>query len=186
MAKDGVNIRPATPQDLSALTTLVVTSYRQFPLFNYLYSPLSVNRNNATDTLWFWRRRILLEMLDPNSRVIVAEADQSTLTGVSLDHHEDIENHKDAVEVEDPRFKESQEMLEWTRRKLGRDPQMTSNGRVIVGFAIWFVRSPEGGGGPDKPAVRKSWCTVLRGEKKASESGIRIQVPPLIVIIPSL
>jgi hypothetical protein len=165
MAKDGAHIRPATPQDLSALTTLVVSSYRQFPLFNYLYSPLNVDRENATDTLWFWRRRILLEMLDTNSRVVVAEVDQSTLTRASLDQ-EDIGSHND-TEVEDSDFKASREMLEWTRQKLGGDPQITSSGRVIVGFAIWFVRSPEGGGGASQPAVRRSWRTMFRGEKIA-------------------
>ncbi|CAF3444562.1 unnamed protein product [Fusarium graminearum] len=68
-----VRIRRAEEADLDALTTLILTSFRQFQLFAYLYSSLQSSPASASDTLWYWRRRLHLEMLDPYTDVLVAD-----------------------------------------------------------------------------------------------------------------
>jgi hypothetical protein len=74
------NVRQAREDDLSAILALLLTSFRQFPLFDFLYSPLNKDFSFAQDTLFFWRRRLLLDLLDPEAAVIVAEAPVDILT----------------------------------------------------------------------------------------------------------
>ena len=57
LAAAKVRVRPATAADLPAVETLLLTSYRQFPLFSYLYAPLYRNLDWARDTRFFWRRQ---------------------------------------------------------------------------------------------------------------------------------
>lgn len=72
-------VRSATEADILAMLTLLLTSFCQFSLFSFLYSPLNTNKDAAFDTIWVWRRRLLLGLLDPNTTIFVAEVDDSTL-----------------------------------------------------------------------------------------------------------
>jgi hypothetical protein len=66
-------VRPATESDLPALLSLLLTSFRQFPLFSFLYAPLDADLSAARDTVFFWRRRLLRGLLDPRVSIVVAE-----------------------------------------------------------------------------------------------------------------
>jgi len=78
-----VSIRLARESDLTAILALLLTSFRQFPLFDFLYSPLDEDFDVAHDTVFFWRRRLLLDFLDPEASVIVAEAPLDSLVSAS-------------------------------------------------------------------------------------------------------
>jgi len=144
-----LKIRPATRKDLFAISVLVLTSFRQLPLFSSLYSPLNVNRDYGADTLWFWRRRIQLEMLNPDARVTVAEVGKNVKAM----------SREDSSEVDEV-VKESWEMFEWVTKRYGVvEPQEVPGGKVIVGFAIWWIRRP----GIDTEGIaRKSWGAMIQ------------------------
>jgi len=149
MSSVDLKIRPAIQEDLFAISVLVLTSFRQFPLFSYLYSPLNVNRDYAKDTLWFWRRRVQLEMLNPDARVMVAEVDKNV----------EATGREDPSEVDEV-VKESWEMFEWVRKRYGVEPQEVRGGKVIVGFAIWWTRRPAES--EPEGTIRKSWGTMIQ------------------------
>ncbi|KAK3387332.1 hypothetical protein B0H63DRAFT_521390 [Podospora didyma] len=138
-----INIRKAEKADLEALSTLVLTSFSQFSLFAYLYSPLQRDINVASETLWYWRRRLRLGMLDPASHVIVAEA--------TIDSEEDIPT----ADEDGDEGGQSRRLLDWAMQKTReRDPQFQlqtvdigdrQTKTYIVGFAIWNVRDPPDG-----------------------------------------
>jgi hypothetical protein len=150
MLSVGLKIRPATHKDLLAISVLVLTSFRQFPLFSFLYSPLNVNRDYATDTLWFWSRRVQLEMLNPDARVTVAEVDKNV----------EATSREDSSEV-DEIVTESWEMFEWVTKRYGVEPQEIHGGKVIVGFAIWRTKQPEH---ETERTVRKNWGAIIQGK----------------------
>ncbi|CAG1962317.1 unnamed protein product [Fusarium graminearum] len=133
-----VRIRRAEEADLDALTTLILTSFRQFQLFAYLYSPLQSSPASASDTLWYWRRRLHLEMLDPYTDVLVADIgveDKSPDAGDDMGAkylHEWVATRMDR---KDPQIQKVDKL-----RISGRDASMGD--RLVVGFAIWNVRKP--------------------------------------------
>jgi hypothetical protein len=65
MASSEASIPLATEADLPSKLSLFLTSFRRFSLFPVLYSPLSTKKDAAFDTIWVWRRRLLLDFLDP-------------------------------------------------------------------------------------------------------------------------
>jgi hypothetical protein len=151
-----ISIRLATEDDIGAILALLLTSFRQFPLFDFLYSPLNRDLNFASDTVFFWRRRLLLGLLDPEVSIIVSEAPASSLTTSA--------NAITDEEQNDPIFKQSVRAFEWTERNglLNVSPSSTEN--AIVGFAIWRFRAGEKekpDNWPKKP--KASWYNRCRG-----------------------
>jgi hypothetical protein len=128
------SIRLTTEADIPALLSLLLTSFRQFELFSFLYSPLYTNKEAAHDTIWVWRRRLLIGLLDPATNIIVAEIDE----GISptLVKREQVEG--------DGLQEESWRMLEWvtSRGRLSQSSKVIPR-KVIVGFAIWRDREGE-------------------------------------------
>jgi hypothetical protein len=158
-----VTIRPATESDLPALLSLLLTSFRQFPLFAFLYAPLDTDLSTAKDTIFFWRRRLLLELLDPGASIVVAElADAEGVVGRERGR-EGEEGERQMTDVE----RESWRMLDWigAQGELSQESWATP-GCAVVGFAIWNVRVGHAAGAGERerlagPAV--DFRTVLRG-----------------------
>lgn len=150
-----VSIRPAHESDLTAILALLLTSFRQFPLFDFLYSPLNKNFDVARDTVFFWRRRLMLDLLDPEASVIVAEAPLDSLVSV-LGGEPDDQN--------DPIYQKSVAALDWTERN-GLPARSTLNqDNCIVGFAIWRFRKGENSDSqPMKARHSPSCCNSLKG-----------------------
>ena len=148
-------VRQAEEPDIPAILSLVLTSYRQFPLFNYLYSPLEYDKDAAHDTVFFWHRRVLLDLLNPTVMILVAEV-PTTLSPTNASPGDGA----DPVELE------SWRMLEWVLRN--RKLSQASNkmpGSVVAGFAIWKDRLGGRAGPSEKAAVQKTnWINSLRGE----------------------
>lgn len=147
-------IRPATEADLPAILSLLLTSFRQFSLFSFLYSPLDTNKDAAFDTIWVWRRRLLLGLLDPSVAIIVAEIDEEvspTLSRTSREGEEIVE--------------ESWKMLEWveTRGALSQS-STTERGKMVIGFAIWRVRVGEKIEKKDSAEGKRGWAASLRSK----------------------
>ena len=133
MAIKNISIRLATREDIPDVVTLVLTSYRRFPLFDFLYQPLHNDINNANDTLYFWDRRMRKTLLDPSSRLIVAEIDSSA-------------SPQESSSDERSADKESWRMVDWlTEKNLGTG---VTSGRIFVGFALWRF---EGEDAPSSP-----------------------------------
>ena len=129
MNKPQPTIRLARESDIHAILSLFLTSFRQFPLFDYLFSPLNKNLDLAHDTVFYWRRRLIVGLLDPETSIIVAEAPKGELRAVE-------------GEEGDERYKQAVDSLEWTER----NGLSTTDGKnVVVGFAIWKVRRGESG-----------------------------------------
>ncbi|KAF4454933.1 acyl-CoA N-acyltransferase [Fusarium austroafricanum] len=159
-----VRIRRAERADLDALTTLILTSFRQFQLFAYLYSPLQTCPISASDTLWYWRRRLRLEMLDPSTDVLVADISVA-------------DERPDATDDG-----ESKRLHEWVLARRGqKDPQIRTigklgnggsdgdlNDRLVVGFAIWNLRKPDQGEETESGIISKrpkqSWAAWLEDQ----------------------
>lgn len=138
-------VRCATPSDIPALLSLLLTSFRQFPLFDILYSPIHANIDYARDTVFFWRRRLLLDLLNPRCTILVAVkavTDQPRTTAVDA---------------------QSSWMLEWV---LKEGLQQVTGKDMIVGFAIWKVR----GSGRENGSDLTSWWNWSRSRS----SGISI------------
>ncbi|PMD53092.1 uncharacterized protein K444DRAFT_619758 [Hyaloscypha bicolor E] len=149
-----VSIRPAHKSDLTAIVALLLTSFRQFPLFDFLYSPLNRNFDVAHDTVFFWRRRLLLDLLDPEASVIVAEAPLNSLVSV-LGGEPDDQN--------DPIYQKSVAALDWTERNGLPARSTLSQDNCIVGFAIWRFR--KGGNSDSQPMKARhspSCCNSLK------------------------
>ncbi|MCJ1272690.1 hypothetical protein MMC21_000477 [Puttea exsequens] len=146
-------VRQAEEPDIPAILSLVLTSYRQFPLFNYLYSPLEYDKDAAHDTVFFWHRRVLLDLLNPTVMILVAEV-PTTLSPTNASPGDGA----DPVELE------SWRMLEWVLRN--RKLSQASNkmpGSVVAGFAIWKDRLGGRAGPSEKAAVQKTnWINSLR------------------------
>lgn len=130
-------VRRAKESDIPAILALLLTSFRQFPLFSLLYSPLYTDKAAALDTVFFWRRRLLLDLLSVTSEIIVAEVPQSHAPQSSKPTNDGLH---DLDELED----ESWRMLDWctTQGRLGQ-ASTTNPGLVVVGFAIWEFREGE-------------------------------------------
>ncbi|KAH0537442.1 hypothetical protein FGG08_005750 [Glutinoglossum americanum] len=124
-------LRPAQPRDIPAITTLILTSFRHFPLFDFLYAPLRDNVEYARDTVFFWSRRVRAAVYDRASTVVVAEVPLGSL-GLAGEGQEEGEG---AV---------SWRMLAWTEGEAGLSQVVDGGGggaggasMVVVGFAIW-------------------------------------------------
>jgi len=153
-------VRSATEADLPALLSLLLTSFRQFPLFAFLYSPLDTDLSATHDTIFFWRRRLLLGLLDPGVTVLVAEIPIDLTEGRSARPVGEEYEGMDGVE------KESWRMLDWVREKGLRQESRVSHGMVVVGFAIWNLRL--GHAATEEERVKLAppvvdWRTALRG-----------------------
>jgi hypothetical protein len=154
-----VTVRQALQSDVTAILSLLLTSFRQFPLFYTLYSPIQQNLDNARDTLFFWRRRLVLDILDPDCQVIVAQ--------VSAERFPELVQ-ADLLGEDSER---SLQMLRW----LESDPGVTQRVRregtetVIVGFAIWRQRNGEAA---DHTAGEKrlSWTSWAQGRFSSTNS----------------
>jgi hypothetical protein len=129
---DEITLRLAIESDIPAITSLFLTSFRQFPLFAYLLSPLNTNLDYAHDTIWYWRRRLIVGLLDPGTQIVVAEAEKGSLS---------------IVEGPGEAWEQGMQTLEWAERN-GLFTS-TKDGKEVVGFAIWRVRRGESDEGVD-------------------------------------
>jgi hypothetical protein len=150
-----ITVREAEEIDIPAILSLLLTSFRQFPLFSYLYSPLNDNKDCAHDTVFFWRRRVLLDLLNPTASVVVAEVPK-LLSPI----HSPSNGNEDEVELE------SWRMLEWVlqNRRLSQVSKKTP-GSIIVGFAIWKDRLGGNSSPGEQSSVPRASCSSrLRSE----------------------
>jgi hypothetical protein len=150
---DSVAIRIADEGDLNAILGLLLTSFRQFSLFDFLYSPLNEKLDYATDTIFLWRQRLLLDILDPNASIIIAEVPSSSLV---------ISDPPPNGDKNDLEFEKSLEALKWTE-KHHLSTASADGQNVIVGFAIWRVRPREDGQPHDIKVSTRSLHNKLRG-----------------------
>lgn len=124
MSLSEIVIRRSARQDIPSLVSLVLTSFRRFPLFDFLYTPLRSDINNARDTIFFWNLRLRKALLDPSAIIIVAEVPPEWLPNTPKD---------------DPRTidQDSWEVWDW----LQSQGKPYSNGgfreNSIAGFALW-------------------------------------------------
>lgn len=180
-------LRPATESDLPALLALLLTSFRQFPLFRFLYAPLDSDLSAANDTVFFWRRRLLRELLDPSVSVVIAEVvddgdggreqrrrghlggGDGEAQGATGDGQQQRQQQQQMTEVE----KESWRMLEWVVARGGlSQASMARRGCLVVGFAIWGVRVGHAAGGEERERLggrAVDLRTALRGEELCIE-----------------
>ena len=137
MNKTPPTIRPAHSSDIHALLSLLLTSFRQFPLFSHLYPHLRTNKDTAHDTILFWKQRLLLDLHDPAVSILVAEIPGTCLASGHV--RAGAKSDDDAVEEE-----ESRRMLKWVETE-GRLSQVSQEreGSLVVGFAIWRDRIPD-------------------------------------------
>jgi hypothetical protein len=128
MISNNVVLRLATKKDVGAIIALLLTSFREFPLFDTLYSPLREHPDYAKDTVFFWGRRVKLALADPNSVVLVTEMNyadaQSIINTSSKSKDENALNCK---------------MLNWCERE-GLKQENSRSGNLVIGFAIWRLR----------------------------------------------
>jgi hypothetical protein len=121
-------VRLATQADVPAIISLLLTSFRSFPLFDFLYSPLRTDKNNAFDTVFFWSRRVKLAISNPLSAVVVAELPASSV-------NEHVQNG------DRPKTGEPWLMLDWVQTRARLQQRAKTTGMFIVGFAIWQWRN---------------------------------------------
>ena len=174
-----VRVRPATRDDIPALTTLMLTSFRQFPLIDRFYWPLRQNPDAARDTVWHWSRRFRAYMLDPSKRVMVAEAVDSDEVSRIL------ASRQGGSETGDPIVRASWGMLSWSSRFWRtNEPALIQRGRAtrkspyyVVGFAFWFVRDPEPVEADSReirivevPERKQTWLEWLEGKSLLMKS----------------
>lgn len=118
-----ITLRAATRDDIPALLSLILTSFRRFSLFDYLYRPLHENQDYARDTLYIWNGQFLKTLWDQSARIIVAEVDGLELPATPSS------DTLDSVDID------SWEMINWlANANLGRRAGGNKN---VVGFAIW-------------------------------------------------
>ncbi|KAK0507544.1 hypothetical protein JMJ35_010067 [Cladonia borealis] len=133
-------IRPAHPSDIPALLSLLLTSFRQFPLFSHLYPHLLTNKDTAHDTILFWKQRLLLDLQDPFVSVLVAEIPETICLAIGHDIREGAMKSDDEAVIEE----ESRRMLDWVQTRGGLSQvSQEREGWLVVGFAIWRDRIPE-------------------------------------------
>lgn len=125
MTTQSPTLRLATEQDIPSLIALVLTSFRSFPLFEYLYSPLNTNLDYFQDTIYHWTARFLLGISDPATEIIVAELPAGGLQAVG--------------EGEDEAMRKGWEAWGWLERN-GMDMERGEEEMVVVGYAVWEVR----------------------------------------------
>jgi len=130
MSKSRITIRLAQESDIPAIHSLFLTSFRQFPLFEYLFSPLNRNLDFAHDTVFYWRKRLIIGLLNPETSIIVAEAPAGHLQAVEGDES-------------DSRYKQAVSTLKWTESNGLSTTSATNSKNVVVGFAIWRIRKGE-------------------------------------------
>jgi hypothetical protein len=125
MASHQVVLRPATDKDVEAILALLLTSFREFPLFDILYSPLRKDLDYSKDTVFFWGRRVKLALADPNTIVLVSEI-----------HCGNAEETLHDLTISKDKDEDAWKMLEWCEREGLRQENSQSN-NLVVGFAIW-------------------------------------------------
>jgi hypothetical protein len=127
MSLSEIVLRQSARQDILSLVSLILTSFRRFPLFDFLYSPLRSDINNAHDTIFFWNLRLCKALLNPSAILIVAEVPPERLANIPED---------------DPRTidQDSWEMWDWLQ---SQSKPCFNNGfreNSIAGFALcWRV-----------------------------------------------
>ena len=153
-----VRVRPATIADLPAVLNLLLTSYRQFPLFSYLYAPLYKNLDWARDTRFFWRRQLRLTMLQPGATLVIAETDAPLP-----------DNGPHTAKNDGDEVKESSRMLEWIGAQGQTRVSTQEDDWQVCGWAMWMVRKGCGenrlndhGGN-----LQQGWWDRVRGECRA-------------------
>jgi hypothetical protein len=139
MAPPECTVRVATSSDIPALLSLLLTSFRQFTLFDVLYSPIHVDIDYARDTVFFWRRRLILDLLNPRCTVLVAE--------------QPVSQQPQSV----PENVQSSQMLAWMEKQGLRQESGASR---IMGFAIWKIR----GIGREDGSDVMSWMSWSRSK----------------------
>lgn len=155
-----VILRPAGFTDINAIISLVLTSFRHFPLFDYLYEPLRSNINYAHDTVFFWNRRLRIGLCDPNTTIMIAEVPSDQL-GQTIEDAGSARSKR--VQRNDEETEEAKKMLTWVEEKTGLSQTYTSpsDGRqmTIVGFSIWIWHgvSPP----PQELSVREYLASIL-------------------------
>lgn len=152
-ATSSPTLRIATAADIPAILTLLLTSFRSFSLFAFLYAPLETDVSVAADTVFFWRRRLQLEFLTPTTSIIVIEASDN-LTPTKAEPRAD---GSGAGQVTPAGEAQSWRLLRWSRQNGLSQASPVATGKIILGFAIWKDR--KGYSTPLLPdrIVRQTW-----------------------------
>jgi hypothetical protein len=120
-----ITLREATTEDIPALLSMLLTSFRRFPLFDYLYAPIRTDQANALDTLYFWDKRLRKTLWDPLSTIIVAEIRDCNLPSAPL-------------EIPTRQIdQDSWGMLRWIYSSKPFPLSDSSSGTALFGFSIW-------------------------------------------------
>lgn len=150
-------LRQAQESDIPAIISIFLTSFRLHPLFSYLHSPLQENLSFAADTVFFWRRRLQLFILDPSIdlRVVVVPPEILHTEGLKERSHTD-EDDETQREI-----RKSWEMLRWANGEGGLRGDNMSTSDLVVGFATWTVRKGSQDSNPENIPAR-GWSGALR------------------------
>jgi hypothetical protein len=128
MTPNNLSLREATTDDIPALLSLLLTSFRRFPLFDILYDPLHTNLDHASDTIYFWRWRLKsLLRNNPSATIVVAEVDNS------IDIPLDPPASSEILQID----RDSWAMLRWVNSTAGLSQCTKANGKTVVGFTVW-------------------------------------------------
>ena len=122
------SLRFTNNTDVPAIISLLLTSFRAFPLFDFLYTPLRTDKDNAFDTVFYWSRRVKLAISDPSSSVLVAEIPPGEVESLASWENREIGDE------------DAWKMLDWARTRGGLDQVVSERGTIIVGFSIWRWR----------------------------------------------
>jgi hypothetical protein len=125
MAATNVVLRDATAEDVPALLSLLLTSFRRFPLFDILYWPLHTDKENALDTIYFWGRRLQKALWNASATIIVAEI---LASDAIPDKPGTLVNQLD---------QDSWGMFNWISSKPEFSQHNPVTGKTIVAFALW-------------------------------------------------
>jgi hypothetical protein len=161
-----ITIRRATPSDIPALVTLILTSFRQIPTFQALHTPLLTKKSFAHDTVYFWRRRLLLAILDSDTNLDVVEVRKDDLT--NFDEEDGGRVFGKDIEGED-HWRQGWNWLFWCRVHAGLS-QISSvdSGKVIVGVAGWRIQ--RGLESQQRGMSAVGWVGWMRGEFSVSSA----------------
>jgi hypothetical protein len=162
-----ITVRLATESDLPALLSILLTSFRQSPLFAFLYSPLDTDLSAAHDTIFFWRRRLLLDLLDPSTTILVAEMAPDAERNERPKSTDGREMEMSSIVRESWRMLGWVEEEAWLNQESGVDGD-AEEGRMVVGFAIWGVRVGHAAVEEEKERLAPravDWRTTMRGMK---------------------
>jgi hypothetical protein len=125
MSQDNIVLRPATSADIPSLATMVLTSFRRFPLFDLMYTPIRSDISLSRITLFYWNLRLRKALLDPSAIVVIAELQSpAQLPNQPIDKPETAEDE------------ESWTMLKWIQTQ-PRYILPRGDGNEVVGFALW-------------------------------------------------